>query len=75
MNNIEGSLSKRLTAHVRQVATKAAFQRATLDFPSHLRVFHIFSQNFSSELRWRSAPSRADFLEQLPAAPTRVAFV
>jgi hypothetical protein len=75
MNNIEGSLSKRLTANVRQVASRAAFQRATLDFPSDLRVFHLFSQDSSSELRWRSAPSRADFLEQLPAAPARVAFV
>jgi len=75
MSNIEGSLSKRLTAHARQVAPKAKLKRTTIDFPSYLRAFHIFPQDFTGELRWGSGRSRADSLERLPAAPARVAFV
>jgi len=75
MNNIEASPSKRLTAHQRQIAPKGALKRATLDFPSYLRIFDVFTQDFSSELRRGSASSRADFWERLPSAPARVAFV
>ena len=75
MNNIESSPGARLTARARQVAATAALKRATLNFPSYLRVFHFFSQDFSSELRWRSGPSLAGFFKRLPLAAASVAFV
>jgi len=75
MNNIESSPSARLTARAQQVAATAALKRATFSFPSYLPVFHFFSQDFSGELRWRSAPSRAGFFKRLHLSPASVAFV
>ena len=75
MNDIESSLSARLTARAQQVAATAALKRAILNFPSYLRVFHFFSQDFSSELRWRSALSTAGFFKRLHLSPASVAFV
>jgi hypothetical protein len=75
MDNIEGSLSKRLTAREQQVAPKARLKRTNLDFPSYFRGFHIFPQHFTGELRPGSAPSPAGFFGRSPVAPARVAFV
>jgi hypothetical protein len=75
MNNIEGSQSGRLTAHAQQVAPRLPLKNTPVNFPSYLRVFHVFPQHFSGELRWGSAPSGADFFERLPPAPASVAFV
>lgn len=75
MNDIESSPGAQLIVHPREVAATAALKRAILNFPSYLRVFHFFSQDFSSELRWRSGPSRAGFFEGLPLASASVAFV
>jgi hypothetical protein len=75
MNNIEGSPGARLTAHAREVAITGALKRETLKFPSYLRVFHFFWQDFSSELRWRSGLSRAGFFNRLALTPASVAFV
>jgi hypothetical protein len=75
MSKIESSLSKRLTAHARQVGSRATLKGATLVFPSYLRVFHVFTQHFSSELRRGSIPLMTGFFGQLPGVPARVAFV
>jgi hypothetical protein len=75
MNNIESSPGARLIAHAQQVAAPAALKGAILNFPSYLRVFHFFSQDFSGELRWRSTLSWAGFFRRLPLVPARVAFV
>jgi hypothetical protein len=75
MNKIEDSLSKRLTARAGQVPARAALKRATLDFPSYSRVFHVFPPDFFSASRWGSAPFLTGIFERLPAAAARVAFV
>jgi hypothetical protein len=75
MNNIESSPGARLIARAQQVAAPAALKGAILNFPSYLRVFHFFSQDFSSKLRWRSAPSRTGFFKRLHLSPASVAFV
>jgi hypothetical protein len=75
MNKIESCPDARLTAHAQQVAARAVLKRATLNFPSYLRVFHFFPQDFSGEERWSPARSQGEFFKRLPLAPASVAFV
>jgi len=75
MNNIESSPSGRLTTRAQQVAARAALKHAILNFPSYLRVSHVFPADFSSALRWRSAPFRAGLFGRLAMVPARVAIV
>jgi len=75
MSKIESSLSKRLTAHARQVAARVRLKRASGRFPSYLHVFDIFVSHFTCGSRWEIAPCRVPFRKVTPTGRAYMAFV